>query len=67
MCVGKESESIKQPNTAMREKEKKKNKEEIIRYVVLSCPANDQLGCSSSASSSIPHYYCDYRARSLLL
>jgi hypothetical protein len=29
--------------------------------------ATVQLGCSSPASSIIPHYYCDYRARAVLL
>jgi len=61
-ALGKKKKKKKKEN-APNEEEKKKEEEEKEEHGTFSSlhPANIQLGCSSSASSSTPHYYRDYR------
>jgi len=68
MCVyvSKGSEKAKQKENAMMRRNGEEE-EEATRYIFSLYSANVQLGCSPPASSSIPHYYCDYHARTMLL
>ncbi len=64
MCVYMEWESKAKKKTLWWEESAKK-KQHGTFFSLYS--ANVQLGCSPPASSSIPHYYCDYHARTMLL
>lgn len=62
LCIRKKEEEKKERKRAERRKEKKEEEEKEEHGTFSSLhPANIQLGCSSSASSSTPHYYRDYR------